>query len=471
MKHYIAIILFFIIGLGNLLAQTPTLLSLDYAQELASEHSYALKLARLSEAESQSTTKQTLAAGLPHISATAEYNNFTEIPTQVAPADAFGFPNYLNEYLLNLGEATGVSLNAPPVDPNAISELQFGSPHSATVGFTATQLIFSGTYLVAIQAAKVFEDLNKNAIELTAIDVVKSVGMAYHTALASKDNENLLKNALSILEATLVETKALSDAGFIESLDVDMLRLSVSTLKNEIENASLQSQLTTSLLLFQIGLPVDTDVILSDSFEGLVEKIQMINQDASAQIDVNNHPQVMESLYMLEMAELNVKAKTASSLPLISGFYSNSENAQRDEFNIFDSSEKWYPTQLWGLKVSMPVFGSFEGKHIRQKAQVQALKAETGLQMTLQATQLEQSAASAELRRSRDMVDEAINSLSLATKIFDNVKLGHSEGVKSSFELNQVHNQLLTNAGALVGARLRLLNAHSRFIAATTTNK
>ena len=171
------------------------------------------------------------------------------------------------------------------------------------------------------------------------------------------------------------------------------------------------------------------------------------------------------------MAELNVKAKTASSLPLISGFYSNSENAQRDEFNIFDSSEKWYPTQLWGIKVSMPVFGSFEGKHIRQKAQVQALKAETGLQMTLQATQLEQSAASAELRRSRDMVDEAINSLSLATKIFDNVKLGHSEGVKSSFELNQVHNQLLTNAGALVGARLRLLNAHSRFIAATTTNK
>jgi outer membrane protein TolC len=388
----------------------------------------------------------------------------------VAPGDAFGFPDYLTNFFLDLSENTGVLLDAPNIDPNAISEFQFGTPQSATFGITATQLIFSGSYIVGIQAAKVYEEARRVTTSKTIVEVTQSVSSAYYTALAALENETNLRKASVLMEETAKETQALAEAGFLEQLDVDMADLASRTLDNQLENATLQKKLTYSLLLYQIGLPVDTDISLSDNMTSLIEQ-STLTPSIITDLDVSKVPAVVEQQYFYELAEWNVKETKARSLPQISGFYTNSQNAQRDVFNIFDSSGKWYPTQLWGVQVSMPVFGSFEGKHIRQKAQVQALKAETGLQMTLQATQLEQSAASAELRRSRDMVDEAINSLSLATKIFDNVKLGHSEGVKSSFELNQVHNQLLTNAGALVGARLRLLNAHSRFIAATTTNK
>ena len=179
----------------------------------------------------------------------------------------------------------------------------------------------------------------------------------------------------------------------------------------------------------------------------------------------------MEQQYFYELAEWNVKETKARSLPQISGFYTNSQNAQRDVFNIFDSSGKWYPTQLWGVQVSMPVFGSFEGKHIRDVASIQALKAQTALDAITEAASLEQYAANAEFVRASSSISEAEQNILLATRIFERVSIGHKEGLKSSFDLTQAQNQLLSSEGALVGARLELLYAHARLIAATTTTQ
>ena len=49
--------------------------------------------------------------------------------------------------------------------------------------------------------------------------------------------------------------------------------------------------------------------------------------------------------------------------------------------------------------------------------------------------------------------------------------IGHKEGLKSSFDLTQAQNQLLSSEGNLVGARLQMLYAHARLIAATTTTQ
>jgi outer membrane protein len=179
----------------------------------------------------------------------------------------------------------------------------------------------------------------------------------------------------------------------------------------------------------------------------------------------------VEQQYFYELAEWNVKETKARSLPQISGFYTNSQNAQRDVFNIFDSSGKWYPTQLWGVQVSMPVFGGFEGKHIRDVASIQALKAQTALDAITEAASLEQYAANAEFVRATSSISEAEQNILLATRILERVSIGHKEGLKSSFDLTQAQNQLLSSEGTLVGARLQFLYAHARLIAATTTTQ
>ena len=447
-----------------------TQISFALAHELALENAYALKVSRLNEAEASSTMKKTLATGLPHVSANADYANYIDIPTQVAPGDAFGFPDYLTNFFFDLSENTGVLIDAPPLDPNAISEFQFGTPQSATFGITATQLIFSGSYIVGVQAAKVYEEARRVATSKTVVEVTQSVSSAYYTALAAHENETNLRKAAMLMDETAKETRALAEAGFLEQLDVDMADLASKNLGNQLENATLQKKLTYSLLLYQIGLPVDTDIILSDNMTALIAQSSLTPTIISG-MDVSEIPAVVEQQYLYELAEWNVKETKARSLPQISGFYTNSQNAQRDVFNIFDASEKWYPTQLWGVQVSMPVFGSFEGKHMRDVASIQALKAQTALDATTEAASLEHYAANSEFVRATSSISEAEQNLLLANRIYERVSIGHKEGLKSSFDLTQAQNQLLSSEGALVGARLQMLNAHARLIAATTTTQ
>ncbi len=447
-----------------------TQISFALAHELALENAYALKVSRLNEAEASSTMKKTLATGLPHVSANADYANYIDIPTQVAPGDAFGFPDYLTNFFFDLSENTGVLIDAPPLDPNAISEFQFGTPQSATFGITATQLIFSGSYIVGVQAAKVYEEARRVATSKTVVEVTQSVSSAYYTALAAHENETNLRKAAMLMDETAKETRALAEAGFLEQLDVDMADLASKNLGNQLENATLQKKLTYSLLLYQIGLPIDTDIILSDNMTALIAQSSLTPTIISG-MDVSEIPAVVEQQYLYELAEWNVKETKARSLPQISGFYTNSQNAQRDVFNIFDASEKWYPTQLWGVQVSMPVFGSFEGKHMRDVASIQALKAQTALDATTEAASLEHYAANSEFVRATSSISEAEQNLLLANRIYERVSIGHKEGLKSSFDLTQAQNQLLSSEGALVGARLQMLNAHARLIAATTTTQ
>jgi outer membrane protein TolC len=84
---------------------------------------------------------------------------------------------------------------------------------------------------------------------------------------------------------------------------------------------------------------------------------------------------------------------------------------------------------------------------------------------------LEQYAANAEFVRATSSISEAEQNILLATRIFERVSIGHKEGLKSSFDLTQAQNQLLSSEGTLVGARLQLLYAHARLIAATTTTQ
>ena len=331
-------------------------------------------------------------------------------------------------------------------------------------------MIFSGSYIVGIQAAKVYEEARRVTTSKTIVEVTQSVSSAYYTALAALENETNLRKASVLMKETAKETHALAEAGFLEQLDVDMADLASRTLDNQLENATLQKQLTSSLLLYQIGLPVDTDISLSDNMTSLIEQ-SSLTPSIITDLDVSQIPAVLEQQYFYELAEWNVKETKARSLPQISGFYTNSQNAQRDVFNIFDSSGKWYPTQLWGVQVSMPVFGSFEGKHIRDVASIQALKAQTALDAITEAASLEQYAANAEFVRATSSISEAEQNILLATRIFERVSIEHKEGLKSSFDLTQAQNQLLSSEGTLVGVRLQFLYAHARLIAATTTTQ
>ena len=123
-------------------------LSLVKAQTLGVENAYAMQRARIEVQVAKRDVKELLATGLPQVSASFDMNQFLDIPTQVAPASAF-------------------NPNAPE---DEVAEFAFGTTQSATLGVNATQLIFSGSYLVGLKAAKVFAEAKDLALDASELE-------------------------------------------------------------------------------------------------------------------------------------------------------------------------------------------------------------------------------------------------------------------------------------------------------------
>ena len=112
-----------IVLVANASAQQAQSFSLDEAVSYAVKHNYQLQQATFDLDISKRKVKETTAIGLPQINGEASYNNFIDIPTQVAEASAFD----------------------PTAPAGVLVPLQFGLPHSMSAGLTASQLIFDGS--------------------------------------------------------------------------------------------------------------------------------------------------------------------------------------------------------------------------------------------------------------------------------------------------------------------------------------
>ena len=116
-----------------------TRLTLEEAQSLAAMRAYNVRYASIDAKEAASNTRELIASGFPQVSGSVEYNRYIDIPTQVSSGDAFGFPDYLTAFLGGVAQATGVPLDAPPVDPNALQAFQFGQGEAVAL---RTALVF-----------------------------------------------------------------------------------------------------------------------------------------------------------------------------------------------------------------------------------------------------------------------------------------------------------------------------------------
>ncbi len=450
-----------LLGVLDVSGQQQVEMTLAEAQAYAMGHSFAVRYARMDAATAAREVKQLTAAGLPHVNGSVEYNNYIDIPTQVAPANAFGFPTYLTQFLADVSEETGVPINAPEQDPNAVSEFQFGAPQTMTAGISATQLIFDGSYFVGLQAAKASASAQRSAIEKSEAEVKKATAEAYHTVLISRENLRILEESRSVVEQSVQETKALFENGFVEEQDLDQLSLTLADLDARINYARKQSEISADLLKFQIGMPLENEIKLSDDIASLTAA----PGDAgllSMGFSLNGNAEYETQNRYVELSKLSVKNEKAKGLPSISAFYNYQRNAQRKEFNFLDSDQKWYPIQIWGVKLSVPIFNSFEGAHRIAKAQIDVERASTALEQIEQGAKLEYLAAKNEFEMAVENARIQKESRALAERIFNTTQIKYKEGVASSFELSQAQNQQLNAQGNYIGAVLQLLNTKAR---------
>lgn len=428
----VVITLILVLSIQSVWAQAPARFTLKEAQDYGVANNVQVKSAQLDVRSAETTVDERLSTGLPQLNASIDYQNFFKLPTSLLPAEFFG------------GEA------------GEFIPVQFGTEQNVTAGLSASQLLFNGAWFVALNASKIYVNMVEAQQTVAESDVKKNVESAYYSVLIAKEFEGLLQKNIENLDKVYFEVSEMNKQGFVEEIDVDRLKISKSTLNGQLENAKRQTELAKSYLKFSMGMDMNSDIELTDTLGGMLNgNFNVIDNDQN--FLTRPEFQIMQTLVTLN--EYNVKVNRSAYLPTLALYASFSENAQRNEFDFFDSEGDWFQTGLVGVKMDIPIFSGFYRKSTLQNAQIGLEHAQLNQQNATQGILMEiENARITYLNAENDLATQQEN-IDLAQKIYNTTLIKYKAGVGSSIELTSAESTLYQTQGSYISALFNLLTA------------
>jgi outer membrane protein len=419
-------------------------LSLPEAQAFALQNNRAIKSSKIDIQHAEKQVWENIATGLPQFSIAANY-----LHQFVVPQLSFGPMldiNSLPDGNLTKSDLANAYKNSPPIS--------LGIRNNTTIDFTVSQLIFSGEYLVGLQATKVVKEMTEKGLEKTENETKESVAGTYHLILVLGENEKVLNQSLKSVDQTYNELVKMNEQGLNEETDVDQVKISKSNIQTLITSIESQKQISLKLLKFQLGLSFDQNIELTDSLPGIIEqgKIQYLT---STVFDVNNSVDYQLVNYQKDISALMLKREKSKYLPTIAAFYRHEEQTNMPAFNFAVKD-------VVGASLNVPIFTSgmrnakvSEAKFDLAKADLAKETAEQGLIMEFETAKSNYQTAYSNFITNRESMD-------LSKKVYDKTVIKYKEGVSSSFELTQNQNQFLTAESNYYNSVLSLLNAKAK---------
>ncbi len=403
-------------------------ISLDEAIAFAIENSYNTKASNNRISSAKETVRETSATGLPQLNASFDYQNFLKQPVSLADFD----------------------------DDGIDEQFVFGKKQNLSASVTLSQLIFDGSYLVALQASKAYLKISEQANEKTEILTREAVVNAYGTVLVAEKSLDILAGNVNILEKNLHDAQKIYENGFNEQEDVEQLEITLGTLKNQRNNLERMKSIAYQMLNLALGNPISTALVLTDSLDTLTTS----NIDLgliSETFDFSNHIDFKIAANDRESKRLLMQLERSKALPSLSAFVNYGNQAFSDSFSFFNGRQQWFDSSLLGVSLKVPIFSSFARKSRTAQARIALETADVRLEETKQRLSLFAQKAKNEYQLSVENYTTAKRNVRLSERIEKKQRIKFFEGISSSFDLLQAQNQLYTQQQNYVQSMLDVI--------------
>jgi outer membrane protein TolC len=411
-------------------------LSLQSAQKYAVQHSYDSTRSLLDIQAADKQMKETLRTGFPQIYSTVDYMNNLELATILIPDFFSG----------NFDEKIPV---------------QFGTQHNANLNFTFNQLVFNGSYIVGLKAAKIYRQLADQNHERTQLDILETVTNTYCLILVAEETEKILNSNIDNLEKNHYEIMERYKEGFVEKTDADLVQISLTSLKNRLQTIVRQKEVTYQLLKFQMGLDLNEQIMLTDKLEDIIQQID-ISEATNAEFDLQQNIDYKLLETQERLSEMALKNEKAKYYPTISAFYAFQLNAFRDEFSFFNFQEDWFRTQIMGLNINFPVFQSGVQRAKVAQASIALKQAQNAKTQASQGLTVEAARARSALNSAYENYLNMKENMGLSKRVYEVTLVKYNEGVASSLDLTQTNDRYLLAQSEFIQAMSELLTAKNR---------
>ncbi|MDP4228280.1 MAG: TolC family protein, partial [Bacteroidota bacterium] len=225
--------------------------SLAQAQSYASQNCYAIRNGLTDIATAKKKVWETTAIGLPQVSGNVTYQNLFN-PIDV---DFSGFFN-------NGGSSSSSKMGVIEMMPKS----------NTTFKLTASQLLFSGEYIVGLKAARTYLDMSEQSLKKSELDTREIVTNTYYQIVIMQRISEILRANAGLMDKTLNDYKEMLKVGMAEETSIDQLRINKTDLDNRLSQTMRGIEILEKLLKFQMGVDINHQIALSDSVETFIKQ-------------------------------------------------------------------------------------------------------------------------------------------------------------------------------------------------------
>ncbi|WP_271392349.1 TolC family protein [Aequorivita sinensis] len=427
----VSIILFSFAGFSQ--EQKNYSFSLEEAILFALDSNYTSINARRDIAKAIKQKWETTAQGLPQISGSATYQNNLKQPVTLLPGELAG------------GE------------PGTYLPVTFGTKQNANAVATLNQLIFDGSYLVGLKAAKTFLKYSENYNEKVRLEVRKGVINAYGSVLLSEELVAIFEKNKTNLENNLFETRKIFENGLAEEESVEQLEITLLDIETQLSNAKRSRKIAKQMFNLSLGIDVDTPITLKDDLDKLADaNISLALLDNSINFEENVDFKIANNLVQQRFFENRLEKSKA--LPTLSAFINYGTSANSEDFTFFNGDQKWYQSSVLGVSLNIPIFSSGMRSAATQRTRIALDQAKTDLENTKQEIKLDLTTAQSNYQFAIENYENAKKNLRLAERIENKNQVKFTEGLSTSFDLRQAQTQLYTAQQQYFQSMLNVIN-------------
>lgn len=424
-KHTCSLLAALLLGVtGALHAQSPAPevpsslnLTLDQCVEYALQYNLAMRGARLEIETARQQEREALSAGLPNLTGTFDLTRNEVIQRVFLP---------------------GVFFSGDANDTRVIPA-EFGTRYTSTLSANFSQMVFDGTFFVALKASKALSEVTERSAQRTEVETAVAVMKSYYSAQVAVVNLGIARANIERLEKQVRDAEVQYRNGFAEKIDVDRIQVQLYNAETQLQNAELLAQLTVNQLKYQMGLRQDIELTLAD------------------QITPENRPNFREDLqkafnyttrieYQLLQANRNLQLQDVAQYrvgyyPSVYLFANGGVLTGSNDLPIFNDSP-WPGFFTYGVRVTIPIFDGFYKDAKVQQARVGLQRIDYELYDTENLLSLEYENARISMENAIRSLDLQERNVALAEEVLRVSQVRYREGVGSSLEVVDAESSL-----------------------------
>jgi outer membrane protein len=414
-------------------AQQKNAFSLFEAKTFALENALTIQNSTHNQRKAELIKSETFAQGLPQVNINANYTNFINVPVQVV----------------------GASFINPNAGPDETIAFKAGTDFNSGANLQVNQLLFNGSYIVALQVSKFYIDFQASVTMQTKETVVFNVVQAYEMCAVAKDNLQFVDSMVNITKGLVTKQQNYVELGLMPQEELDQLEYTYLTSKYAKTSAELQYKNALSLLKLAMNYPMGNELELTEGTEVLMLMTATIQDKQD--IYSNSTYTLLQKQKVL--SEYNLKNFRYANLPTLNAVFQQAYNAYRNNFNVFANNVPWYPQTYWGIQLSIPIYsGGARSSRIKQ-AEITVMQDENKLKVLEQSLKSQELISQNKLIVSRDKLALQESNVVLAKKIYDNALIKEQIGNGNSLIVSQKYNQLMMAQSQYIAATMEVFEA------------